>query len=96
MKLSFCLRSYKTSKYLAKLLAPLTKSEYTINSTKEFISYTKKLKVGKEYEMISFDVSNLFTNVPLELTIDLILKKVYQKKIDDKDKAEKGRAKRVA
>ena len=31
--------------------------------------------------MISFDVSNLFTNVPLELTIDLILKKVYQKKM---------------
>ena len=73
--------TYKTSKYLAKLLAPLTKSEYTINSTKEFIAYTKKLKVGKEYEMISFDVSNLFTNVPLELTIDLILKKVYQKKM---------------
>ena len=73
--------TYKTSKYLAKLLAPLTKSEYTINSTKEFIAYTKKLKVGKEYEMISFDVSNLFTNVPLELTIDLILKKVHQKKM---------------
>ena len=73
--------TYKTSKYLAKLLAPLTKSEYTINSTKEFIAYTKKLKVGKEYEMISFDVSNLFTNVPLEFTIDLILKKVYRKKM---------------
>ena len=31
--------------------------------------------------MISFDVSNVFTNVPLELTIDLILKKVYRKKM---------------
>ena len=73
--------TYKTSKYLAKLLAPLTKSKYTINSTKEFIAYTKELKVEEEYEMISFDVSNLFTNVPLELTIDLILKKVYGKKM---------------
>ena len=86
--------TYKTSKYLAKLLAPLTKSEYTINSTKEFISYTKKLKVGKEYEMISFDVSNLFTNVPLELTIDLILKKVYQKKMI-KTKLRKGELKEL-
>ena len=31
--------------------------------------------------MVSFDVSNLFTNVPLEFTIDLILKKVYNKKM---------------
>ena len=31
--------------------------------------------------MVSFDVSNLFTNVPLDFTIDLILRKVYQKKV---------------
>ena len=31
--------------------------------------------------MVSFDVSNLFTNVPLDFTIDLILRKVYQKKM---------------
>ena len=30
--------------------------------------------------MVSFDVSNLFTNVPLDFTIDLILKKVYGKR----------------
>ena len=30
--------------------------------------------------MVSFDVSNLFTNVPLDFTIDLILKKVYREK----------------
>ena len=31
--------------------------------------------------MVSFDVSNLFTNVPLDFTIDLILKKVYGKRM---------------
>ena len=31
--------------------------------------------------MVSFDVTNLFTNVPLDFTIDLILKKVYDKKL---------------
>ena len=31
--------------------------------------------------MVSFDVSSLFTNVPLEFTIDLILEKVYKKKL---------------
>ena len=73
--------TYKTSKHLAKLLAPLTKSKYTIESTRDFIAYTKKLKIGKDHEMVSFDVSNLFTNVPLDFTIDLILKKVYGKKM---------------
>ena len=72
--------TYKTSKYLAKLLAPLTKSAYTVNSTKEFIAFTKNTKVSREFEMVSFDVSNLFTNVPLDFTIDLILKKVYREK----------------
>ena len=70
-----------SSKHLAKLLAPLTKSKYTIESTRDFIAYTKKLKIGKDHEMVSFDVSNLFTNVPLDFTIDLILKKVYGKKM---------------
>ena len=73
--------TYKTSKYLAKLLAPLTKSKYSINSTKEFIMHTKNLKIEENQEMVSFDVSNLFTNVPLDFTIDLVLKKVYGEKM---------------
>ena len=54
---------------------------WSIFRTKDFIAYTKKLKVGKNHEMVSFDVSNLFTNVPLDFTINLILKKVYDKKV---------------
>ena len=73
--------TYQTSKYLAKLLAPLTKSEYTINSTTEFISFTKDLKLDKDHDLVSFDVSSLFTNVPLDFTINLILEKVYKKKM---------------
>ena len=73
--------TYKTSQYLAKLLAPLTKSDYSVCSTTEFIAKIKDLKVDNEHEMVSFDVSNLFTNVPLEYTIELILKKVYNKKL---------------
>ena len=31
--------------------------------------------------MISFDVVSLFTNVPLQKTIDIILRKVYTEKL---------------
>ena len=58
--------TYQTSKYLAKLLAPLTKSKYTINSTTDFITFTQNLKLDKDHDLVSFDVSSLFTNVPLD------------------------------
>ena len=38
-------------------------------------------KVPYGYKMISFDVVNLFTNVPLNFTIDIILRKIYDEKI---------------
>ena len=72
--------TYKTSKYLAKLLSPLTKSEYTVESTKDFISSLNDVNIGQNYDMVSFDVSSLFTNVPLDHTINLILDQVYKKK----------------
>ena len=69
------------SQYLPKLLAPLTKSETSISSTAEFIFKVKDLKVDNEHNMVSFYVSNLFANVPLEFAIKLILKKVYNEKL---------------
>ena len=73
--------TYKTAKYLAKLLAPLTKSEYTVENTTDFVKRLKKEKIPKGYCMISFDVASLFTNVPLDRTIEIILKKIYDEQI---------------
>ena len=39
------------------------------------------MKIDDGFEMVSFDVSNLFTNVPLDYTIKLILDKIYKKKL---------------
>ena len=37
----------------------------------------RAIKVPTGYQMVSFDVKSLFTNVPLEYTIDLILKRIF-------------------
>ena len=37
----------------------------------------KKERVPSSYKMISFDVSSLFTMVPLDYTVDLTLKRIY-------------------
>ena len=73
--------TYELSKYLASLLKPIAKSRFTIDSTKDFVHKIRKQKIKDDYEMISFDVVSLFTSVPLDFTIDLILKKVYDEKL---------------
>ena len=61
--------------------APLGKCNYTVDSTKEFVERIKTLRIPNDHVMISFDVVSLFTNVPLNRTIEIILKKVYDDKL---------------
>ena len=39
----------------------------------------KNVQVPSGYHMVSFDVKLLFTNVPLEYTIGLVLERIYNK-----------------
>ena len=66
-------------------LAPIWKSDRSINKTEAFVKQVKGQRIPEGYKMISFDVKNLFINVPLKETVDIILTKVYdEKKIDAK------------
>ena len=73
--------TYQISKYLAQLLSPLTKNVYCVESTKDFLSKIKDKNIESDECLVSFDVTSLFTNVPLDYTIDLILEKVYRKNL---------------
>ena len=72
--------NYQLEEYLAKLLSPLADSEYTVTSTKDFIKKIKNVKVLDGHQLISIDVKSLFTHVPLQKTIDIILKQIYENK----------------
>lgn len=81
--------TYELSKYLADLLKPLTKSQYSVESTKDFVERIRNKNIQQDYDLISFDVVSLFTSVPLDYTIGLILDKIYiEKRIDTKLKRE--------
>ena len=69
--------AYHLAKYLSKLLSSLSISEYIVSSTKHFVQNIQTIKVTTGYDMVSFDVKSLFTNVPWEYTVDLILKRIY-------------------
>ena len=57
--------TYNLARDLTKLLSPLTKSRYTIDSTKHFMEKIKQETIPDGYKMVSFDVKSLFTNMPL-------------------------------
>ena len=65
---------------MCKVLSPIRKSEYTIKNTKDFSVQLKKEKIPKDHQMVSLDVKSLFTNVPLEKTIHIILRRIYHDK----------------
>ena len=77
--------TYETAKFLNSLLAPLGKSDRSSLHTEAFVNQVKDQRIPEGYKMIPFDVKSLFTNVPLNETIDIILIKVYdENKIDTK------------
>ena len=69
--------SYQLPKYLTKLLSPLSTSEYTVANNTEFINHVKRMNIPKDHSFISFDVKSLFTYVPLDFTINVILRRIY-------------------
>ena len=71
--------TYHLAIYWAKLLSLLSTSEYTVSSSKEFLTTIKNVQVPPGFHMVSFDVELLFTNVPLEYTIGLLLERIYNK-----------------
>ena len=48
--------SYYLAKHLAKILAPLSKSDYTVQNATDFVSFIKPQKIPSNHQLISFDV----------------------------------------
>ena len=69
---------HPTAKFLAKLLLPLTKNDNIQKDTFDFVNRLKSITLQSAF-MVSFDVSSLFTNVPLQETIAIIVQRIYDK-----------------
>ena len=69
--------TFKLSTFLVPLLSHLTTNTYTVKNSYELANSLSKLDIPDNYYMCSFDVQSLFTNIPLNETIDIILKLLY-------------------
>ena len=71
-------------RFLSNLLHILTENEFTV---KESFDATNKIQAlpsevfDEGYRFVSFDVTSLFTNIPLNRTIKIILKRLYEDKV---------------
>ena len=65
--------TYGVAKELAKILKPLVgKSPHHINSTNNFLEQIKQLTLSPGECLSSYDVSALFTSVPVDPALDVI------------------------
>ena len=68
--------TYRLAKQLNTLLSPYIPSKYRVKSSPEFLHAVRS--TTPEGTIASLDVESLFTNVPVDETIDLICERVYR------------------
>ena len=70
--------SYRLAKFFVPILSNLTKNEFVLKDSFEFATDIRKQ--NPDLFMASFDIDSLFTNLPLDETIEFCVKKnVWQK-----------------
>ena len=68
--------SYKLAKFLVPILKSLTSSGYTVKDSFAFAE--EIVEQDSEFFMGSLDVDSLFTNIPLEETIDICTNTLFE------------------
>ena len=70
--------TYKLAKYLGPILEPLTNNKYTVKDSFNFA--TEIVEQDSSNFMGSLDIDSLFTNIPLEETIEICTNNLFKNK----------------
>ena len=70
--------NYALAKWLDAKLKPLSVNEHTITDIFAFTNEIRGVKINPGEILVSYDVSSLFTNVPLGETIDILARKAFE------------------
>ena len=68
--------NYNLSRFLCDLLSPLVPNDTFCKDTLFFVSQIKNANLSKKC-LVSYDVNSLFTNIPLQETIDIAINLIF-------------------
>ena len=71
--------NYKLAKFIGGTLNPIIPSQHRATGSFSFCTETQEVSACNKF-MISYDVCNLFTNIPLEETIKLAVNLIFEKR----------------
>ena len=68
--------NYNLSRFLRDLLSPLVPNDYSSKDTFSFVSQIMNANLSRKF-LVSYDVTSLFANIPLQETIDIVINLVF-------------------
>ena len=68
--------NYNLARFLCDLLSPSVPNDYSCKDTFSFVSQIKNANLSKKF-LVSYDVTSLFTNIPLQETIDIAINLIF-------------------
>ena len=70
------MHKFSSSGLFPKLLSPLVPNDYSWKDTFSFVSQIKKANLSKKC-LVSYDVTSLYINIPLQETIDIAVNLIF-------------------
>ena len=68
--------NYNLARFLCDLLSPLVPNDYSCKDTFSFVSQIKNANLCKKV-LVSYGLTSLFTNIPLQETIDIAINLIF-------------------
>jgi len=70
--------NYKLAKWLSKKLKPLSVNEHTISDIFLSADELQEMEINEHDLLVLYDVSSVFTNVPVDETIEGIAERAFE------------------
>ena len=68
--------NYNLARFLCDLLSPLVPNDYSCKDTFSFVSQIKNVNISRKF-FVSYNVTSLFTNIPLQEIIDIAINLIF-------------------